>query len=79
MPQNFSDLNILYSIDFLLSYGFNAIAIAFLSPGNIVEVIITSFFFAAFRSGANVMQRSAEVPVTVALCDSEVKDFIYRH
>ena len=46
-------------------YGFDAIAIAFLSRGNVVGVIITSFFFAALRSGANVMQRSAGVPVTV--------------
>jgi ABC-type uncharacterized transport system permease subunit len=46
-------------------YGFDAIAIAFLSRGNVAGVIFTSFFFAALRSGANAMQRSAEVPVTV--------------
>ena len=46
-------------------YGFDAIAIAFLSRGSIVGVVLTSLFFAALRSGANVMQRSAGVPVTV--------------
>ncbi|MBE9205089.1 ABC transporter permease [Nostoc sp. LEGE 06077] len=46
-------------------YGFDAIAIAFLSRGNIGGVVLTSLFFAALRSGANVMQRSAGVPVTV--------------
>ncbi|NJR19256.1 MAG: ABC transporter permease [Calothrix sp. CSU_2_0] len=46
-------------------YGFDAIAIAFLSRGNVLGVVLTSLFFAALRSGANVMQRSAGVPVTV--------------
>ncbi|MBW4680011.1 MAG: ABC transporter permease [Microcoleus vaginatus WJT46-NPBG5] len=46
-------------------YGFDAIAIAFLSRGNIAGVVLASLFFAALRSGANVMQRSASVPVTV--------------
>jgi len=46
-------------------YGFDAIAIAFLSRGSINGVVLTSLFFAALRSGANVMQRSAGVPVTV--------------
>ncbi|BAY16985.1 inner-membrane translocator [Anabaenopsis circularis NIES-21] len=46
-------------------YGFDAIAIALLSRGNIGGVVLTSLFFAALRSGANVMQRSAGVPVTV--------------
>lgn len=46
-------------------YGFDAIAIAFLSRGNIFGVVFTSLFFGALRSGANVMQRSANVPVTV--------------
>jgi len=46
-------------------YGFNAIAIAFLSRGNVFGVVLASLFFAALRSGANVMQRSAGVPVTV--------------
>ncbi|GBE91938.1 nucleoside ABC transporter membrane protein [Nostoc cycadae WK-1] len=46
-------------------YGFDAIAIALLSRGNIGGVILTSLFFAALRSGSNVMQRSAGVPVTV--------------
>jgi ABC-type uncharacterized transport system permease subunit len=46
-------------------YGFDAIAIAFLSRGSVFGVILNSLFFAALRSGANVMQRSAGVPVTV--------------
>lgn len=46
-------------------YGFDAIAIAFLSRGSVVAVVLTSLFFAALRSGANIMQRSAGVPVTV--------------
>ncbi|WP_050779966.1 ABC transporter permease [Crocosphaera chwakensis] len=51
--------------NFSPGYGFNAIAIAFLSRGNIVGVLITSLFFGALLSGANVMQRSAEVPTTI--------------
>ncbi|HLO84631.1 MAG TPA: ABC transporter permease [Nostocaceae cyanobacterium] len=46
-------------------YGFDAIAIAFLSRGNIFGVVLNSLFFAALNSGANVMQRSAGVPVTI--------------
>ncbi|MBW4561388.1 MAG: ABC transporter permease [Mojavia pulchra JT2-VF2] len=46
-------------------YGFDAIAIAFLSRGSVLGVVLASVFFAALRSGANVMQRSAGVPVTV--------------
>ncbi len=46
-------------------YGFDAIAIAFLSRGSVLGVVLTSLFFAALRSGANVMQRSAGVPITV--------------
>ncbi|HEY9639984.1 MAG TPA: ABC transporter permease [Coleofasciculaceae cyanobacterium] len=51
--------------NFSPGYGFDAIAIAILSRGNPLGVILTSFFFATLRSGANVMQRSAGVPVTV--------------
>lgn len=46
-------------------YGFDAIAIAFLSRGSVPGIIFTSLFFGALRSGANVMQRSADVPVTI--------------
>lgn len=46
-------------------YGFDAIAIAFLSRGNVLGIVLTSLFFAALRSGANVMQRSAGVPSTI--------------
>lgn len=51
--------------DFSGGYGFDAIAIALLSRGSIIAVVITSLFFGALRSGANVMQRSAGVPSTV--------------
>ncbi len=51
--------------NFSPGYGFNAIAIAFLSRGNVIGVFITSLFFGALLSGANIMQRSAEVPVTI--------------
>jgi simple sugar transport system permease protein len=46
-------------------YGFDAIAIALLCRGNLVGIVLTSLFFGILRSGANVMQRSANVPVTV--------------
>lgn len=51
--------------NFSPGYGFDAIAIAFLSRGNVAGIVLTSLFFAALRGGANVMQRSAGVPVTV--------------
>ncbi|MBD1927358.1 ABC transporter permease [Trichocoleus sp. FACHB-90] len=46
-------------------YGFDAIAIALLCRGNLIGIVLTSLFFGILRSGANVMQRSANVPVTV--------------
>lgn len=51
--------------DFSPGYGFDAVAIALLSRGNPIAVIITAFFFGILRSGANVMQRSASVPVAI--------------
>ncbi|GAB4211636.1 MAG: ABC transporter permease [Synechococcales cyanobacterium] len=51
--------------NFSPGYGFDGVAIAFLSRGNLWGVGLTSLFFAALRSGANAMQRSAGVPVTV--------------
>ncbi|MEO0457998.1 MAG: ABC transporter permease [Cyanobacteria bacterium P01_A01_bin.114] len=51
--------------DFSPGYGFDAVAIALLSRGNPAVVILTSFFFGVLRSGANVMQRSASVPVSI--------------
>lgn len=51
--------------NFAGGYGFDAIAIALLSRGNPFGVALTAFFFGALRSGANVMQRSAGVPVTI--------------
>ncbi|OLP19106.1 sugar ABC transporter permease [Leptolyngbya sp. 'hensonii'] len=46
-------------------YGFDAIAIALLSRGSVLGIGFISLFFGALRAGANVMQRSAGVPVTV--------------
>ncbi|MDJ0578607.1 ABC transporter permease [Crocosphaera sp.] len=51
--------------NFSPGYGFNAVAIAFLSRGNVFGVLLTSLFFGALLSGANIMQRSVEVPVTI--------------
>ncbi|MEM8777981.1 MAG: ABC transporter permease [Cyanobacteria bacterium P01_G01_bin.49] len=51
--------------NFSPGYGFDAIAIAFLSRGNMVGLLLTALFFGALSSGANVMQRSAGVPVTI--------------
>ncbi len=51
--------------NFSPGYGFDAIVIGVLSRGNLAGVVLTSFFFGALRSGANVLQRSAGVPVTV--------------
>jgi simple sugar transport system permease protein len=51
--------------DFSGGYGFDAIAIAFLSRGSFLGILLTSLFFGALRSGANVMQRSADVPLTI--------------
>ena len=51
--------------DFSPGYGFDAVAIALLSRGNPAVVIVTAFFFGILRSGANVMQRSASVPVSI--------------
>lgn len=51
--------------NFSPGYGFDAIAISILSRGNWAGVVLISLFFGALRSGANVMQRSAGVPVTV--------------
>ncbi len=45
------------------SDGFDAIAL--LSRGSVLGVVLTSLFFDALRSGANVMQRSTGVPVTI--------------
>lgn len=51
--------------NFSPGYGFDAIAIAILCRGNLAGIVLISLFFGALRSGANVMQRSAGVPVTV--------------
>jgi general nucleoside transport system permease protein len=51
--------------NFSPGYGFDAVAIALLSRGSPLAVILTSLFFAVLRSGANVMQRSAAVPISI--------------
>jgi len=51
--------------NFSRGYGFDGIAIALLSRGNLAGLVLISFFFGALQSGGNVMQRSANVPSTV--------------
>jgi general nucleoside transport system permease protein len=46
-------------------YGFDAVVIGFLSNGNPIGIIATSFFFGALRSGADTMQRNAGVPFAI--------------
>jgi simple sugar transport system permease protein len=46
-------------------YGFDAVVIGFLSNGNPIGIIATSFFFGALRSGADMMQRNAGVPFAI--------------
>ena len=46
-------------------FGFDAIAIAFLSRGSTIAVVFISLFFAALQSGARAMQSVAGVPVTI--------------
>jgi simple sugar transport system permease protein len=46
-------------------YGYEAVAIALLSRGSFTGVVLTSLFFGALRSGANVLQREAEIPFTI--------------
>jgi ABC-type uncharacterized transport system permease subunit len=40
-------------------------AIAFISRGSFLGILLTPLFFGALCSGANVMQRSADVPLTI--------------
>ncbi|MDY7021736.1 MAG: ABC transporter permease [Cyanobacteriota bacterium] len=51
--------------NFSPGYGFDAVAIALLSRGSPLAVILISLFFGTLRSGANVMQRTAGVPITI--------------
>ena len=46
-------------------YGYDAIVIAFLGSGQPLSVIAMAFFFGALRSGADIMQRSAGIPVAI--------------
>ena len=51
--------------NFSPGYGFDAVAIALLSRGSPLAVILISLFFGTLRSGANVIQQTAGVPITV--------------
>ena len=58
-------------------YGFDAIAIAFLSRGSVPGVVLTSLFFGALRSGANAMQRIADVSCDNCLCHPRTHRTVY--
>lgn len=47
-------------------YGYDAIAVALLANSHPVGVVIASIFFGALRAGSNVMQRTMDVPASVA-------------
>jgi general nucleoside transport system permease protein len=46
-------------------YGYDAVVVAFLSNGHPLGVMAMALFFGALRSGANIMQRSAGIPVAI--------------
>ena len=48
-------------------YGFDAIAAAFLAGNEPLLVIVTSLFFAALRSGGNLMQRAVGTQVAIVI------------
>lgn len=50
---------------FSQGYGYDGIVVAFLAGLNPLLTIISAFFIAGLRSGANIMQRAVGVPVTV--------------
>lgn len=50
---------------FSSEYGFDAMAVALLGKLHPVGVIIASIFFGALRVGANMMQRSVQVPASL--------------
>ena len=51
--------------NFSPGYGFDAVAIALLSRGSPLAVILISLFFGTLRSGANVIQKNAGVPISI--------------
>lgn len=55
----------LYS-NFSPGYGYSAIAVALLAKRNPLAVILTSLLFGALATGANSMQRAAEVPAMLS-------------
>ncbi len=50
---------------FSQGYGYDGIVVAFLAGLNPLFTILSAFFIAGLRSGANIMQRAVGVPVTV--------------
>jgi simple sugar transport system permease protein len=50
---------------FSQGYGYDGIVVAFLAALNPLLAILSAVFIAGLRSGANIMQRSVGVPVTV--------------
>ncbi|MHB8945812.1 MAG: ABC transporter permease [Bacillota bacterium] len=52
--------------NFSPGYGYSAIAVALLAKRNPVAVILTALLFGALATGANSMQRAAEVPAMLA-------------
>ncbi len=52
--------------NFSPGYGYSAIAVALLAKRNPLAVILTALLFGALATGANSMQRAAEVPAMLA-------------
>lgn len=52
--------------NFSPGYGYTAIAVALLAKRNPLAVVLTALLFGALATGANNMQRSAEVPAVLA-------------
>jgi simple sugar transport system permease protein len=51
--------------NFLVNYGYDAIAVSLLGGLNPLAVLITAFFFGALKSGGNAMQIAMGIPVSV--------------
>ena len=47
-------------------YGYDAIAVALLANGHPFGVVVAAIFFGALRAGSNIMQRTMDVPSSVA-------------
>jgi simple sugar transport system permease protein len=51
--------------NFLVNYGYDAIAVSLLGGLNPLGVLVTAFFFGALKSGGNAMQIAMGIPVSV--------------